>query len=520
MAKRMTIGGRYELEPQPLGRGGMGEVWSGYDNRLDRPVAVKFIRVDRLPEGKPDQELTRRFVRESRITARLEHPGVPTVYDAGTHGHDLYLVMQLIVGSSATILIDELGPLPIGWAVAIAAQICSVLTVAHARSLIHRDLKPGNIMLCPDGSVKVLDFGIAATLTQNEGSRLTQSGQVVGTPAYMAPEQALAGAASPSSDLYSLGVVLHEMLAGKKLFAAQTDLALMYKHVDSPPTPLRRLRPDVSLDLEALVLELLEKKPERRPSDAATVYERLFALSSPLSQLTGFVDLSQSHPVRMYSAIAGINSSTVTTTNGNIESPEALSKAKAPHALDPPDLDAPRRDARALIAQSRFGQAAEILSAVVSPAVSALGAADTAVLDLRLDLANALFFGGDYRAAAPMFGELATDLARRHGDDDEMAMQCRKNEATCNAMIGETKLALLQMGKLLDDQAQLFGSDDDRVLDLRKQIGLLQLGAGDRVAAWGTLAELLPVLEGQHGSRDSEVVKIRELLTGLASDVE
>ncbi|WP_344745965.1 serine/threonine-protein kinase [Streptosporangium vulgare] len=205
--------------------GGMGEVWFGYDKRLDRPVAVKFIRIDRQADGRPDDELTKRFVRESRITARLEHPGVPTVYDCGSHGDDLYLVMQLINGCPVSSLLDET-EVPVAWAVAIAAQVCSVLAVAHAGSLVHRDLKPGNLMLCPDGTVKVLDFGIAAALGPNVATKLTGTGVVVCTPAYMAPEQAMNGVTSRRSDLYSLGVVLDEMLAGDNQFAGPTALAL------------------------------------------------------------------------------------------------------------------------------------------------------------------------------------------------------------------------------------------------------------------------------------------------------
>lgn len=173
----------------------MGEVWFGYDKRLDRPVAVKFIRIDRQTDGRPDDELTKRFVRESRITARLEHPGVPVVYDCGSHGEELYLVMQLVNGCPVSSLLDET-EVPVAWAVAIAAQVCSVLAVAHANSLVHRDLKPSNLMLCPDGTVKVLDFGIVAALGSNAVTKLTATGIVVGSPDYMAPEQAMGEATS------------------------------------------------------------------------------------------------------------------------------------------------------------------------------------------------------------------------------------------------------------------------------------------------------------------------------------
>src|SRR5699024_5788851 len=142
----------------PIARGGMGEVWEGRDTKLDREVAIKFVR---FPDGIVDDELVRRFVRESRITARLRHPGVPAVFDVGTHEDRPFLVMQRIHGISVADLVAEQGPLPIGWASAIAAQTCSVLATAHHASLIHRDLKPSNLVLEPDGTVKVLDFGLA-----------------------------------------------------------------------------------------------------------------------------------------------------------------------------------------------------------------------------------------------------------------------------------------------------------------------------------------------------------------------
>ncbi|HZM77831.1 MAG TPA: serine/threonine-protein kinase, partial [Candidatus Limnocylindrales bacterium] len=182
----MLINGRYELEDLPIARGGMGEVWIGRDVKLEREVAVKFIR---FPEGHPDKDLVRRFVRESRITARLEHPGVPAVYDVGTHENRPFLVMQRIRGISVADLIAEHGALPIGWAAAIAAQACAVLSVAHQASLIHRDLKPANLMLDREGCVKVLDFGLAVALDNADVSQITRTGQTLGTPAYMAPEQ-------------------------------------------------------------------------------------------------------------------------------------------------------------------------------------------------------------------------------------------------------------------------------------------------------------------------------------------
>ena len=182
---RPVLDDRYALDDLPIGRGGMGEVWGARDLRLDRRVAIKLIR---FPDGTPDPELVRRFHRESRITARLEHPGVPAVHDTGVAADGRpYLVMQYVEGISVADVVAEHGPLPIGWAAAIAAQTCAVLAAAHAASLVHRDLKPANLVLGPDGAVRVLDFGLAVALGAGD-SQITRSGQTIGTPAYMAPE--------------------------------------------------------------------------------------------------------------------------------------------------------------------------------------------------------------------------------------------------------------------------------------------------------------------------------------------
>ncbi|WP_440065981.1 protein kinase domain-containing protein [Streptosporangium sp. OZ121] len=513
--------------------GGMGEVWFGYDKRLDRPVAVKFIRVDRQANGRPDDELTKRFVRESRITARLEHPGVPTVYDCGSHGDELYLVMQLVHGCPVSSLLDET-ELPIAWAVAIAAQVCSVLAVAHANSLVHRDLKPGNLMFCPDGTVKVLDFGIAAAFGSTSATRLTGTGIVVGSPNYMAPEQAMGEATSQRSDLYSLGVVLDEMLAGSNQFAGPTALAAMRKHTDVPPQPLRDRRRDVPEGLERLVLWLLAKAPEQRPPSADVVYRRLMDFCRHLPPFPGYVNLGSPHPVRMYAAVvgridseppvagsAGFDAPTVDRPQTGKARPEPLRGGEVRRGDDlvpagRSDVAFARKDAAALKAESRFTQAAEVLAEAMEPAVHALGPKDSMVIDLRIELADALFLGGDYRRAAPEFSGLAADLAEREGPEHDLVLRCRLMEANCHAAIGETNLALAQLTGLLDDERR-FGVDEERILELRRQIGLLELGSGRRSRAKATLSDLLRDLEHKYGPRHPAVDKVREILESLDS---
>lgn len=273
------IADRYELSVA-VGRGGMGQVWKAYDRRLQRRVAVKLLRSDLVGGGTDRGTLERRFLRECRVTAGIDHPGLVTVYDAGADDGELYLVMQLLDGMDLADLIADQEPVPWEWAVAVAAQICSVLAAIHAAPVVHRDLKPRNVMVRRDGTVKVLDLGVAAVLDP-DSTKLTSTGALPGSPAYMAPEQALTGLAEPRSDLYALGCLMFEMLAGRAPFTAPTVLAVLQRHLTDRPDPIGTHRPDVPAALDRLVAELLEKQPEDRPATAQEVYRRLVPLLPP-----------------------------------------------------------------------------------------------------------------------------------------------------------------------------------------------------------------------------------------------
>jgi serine/threonine protein kinase len=508
MRQPLVLNDRYELEPLPIGRGGMGEVWVGRDVKLEREIAVKLIR---FPDGVHDDELVRRFVRESRITARLEHPGVPPVYDVGTHDGRPFMVMQRIRGISVADLVAEHGALPIGWAAAIAAQTCSVLVAAHRESLVHRDLKPGNLMLCPDGTVRVLDFGLAVALASAD-SQITRTGQTLGTPAYMAPELVMAGMTGPQTDLYAVGCTLFEMLTGRSPFHGATAYAVMKKQVDERVPTVRTERVETPAELEALVAKLLAKKPEERPASAADVYDTLLPFVRDLGMLAGVLaPPSVPSPARMYASVAGRVLADSASAMPDEPPPTPATRSQS---FDRSELARAREEASALVRQSRYSQAAEVLAAAAAPATQVLGADDPSVISLRFELANVRFDGGDYHGAAPVYRELAQDLGGRDADD-ELARRCRLQEATCNALTGQTSLALQQLVDLLGHERRLNGEHDDRVLELRKQVGLLQLGSGHESDAMTTLAELLADHVRLHGPESPTAVQLRSLMDGL-----
>ncbi|WP_344969222.1 serine/threonine-protein kinase [Salinactinospora qingdaonensis] len=506
---------RYELRPAPLARGGMGEVWEGHDTSLDRDVAIKFLR---FPEGIYDERLVRRFMREARVTARLQHPGVPAVFDVGAHEERPFLVMERINGVSVSGLLAERGALPVGWAAAIAAQVCAVLSVAHEASLVHRDLKPANLMLEPDGTVKVLDFGLAVALDLPEFSQITGSGQLIGTPSYMAPEQVSTAVSTPRSDLYALGCTLYQMLTGHQLFTGSTAYSTMNKQVSQEPPPVSRERPDVPPELEWLLLELLAKKAERRPADAEEVYQRLLPVVTGLGPLPGALASPDApSPVRMYATVLQrVFDDTTPPPAPPVPTPREEAAATTQRQdMSRADLERARGTASELLADSEYGQAAEVLESAVTAAERAFGVVDPDVVSLRAEWARVLFDGGDYVGAAPAYEALALDVAKRDGPDDELVLWYRLRHATCHALIGDTARALDILHRLLTDEQRIYGADHARPLELRRQIGLLQLGAGQRELAEETLRPLLADLERLRGPDHPSTLGVRELLEGV-----
>jgi serine/threonine-protein kinase len=273
-SEQRRLAGRYVLEA-PIGRGGMGEVWRATDTVLGRQVAVKTIDLRSLR----DESGAARFEREARATAGLSHPNVVTVHDTGVEGDTAYIVMELLPGPS---LADELadGPLPVDEVVEVGRQVASALDAAHARGLVHRDIKPGNIAYAADGRVRVLDFGITQLSEPTGSQALTATHTVMGTAEYLSPEQALGGRVDGRADLYALGCVLYALLAGRPPFKAATPVATMMMHANDPVPDVRALRPDTPDWLADLVHGLLAKDADVRPAGASTVAAALAARES------------------------------------------------------------------------------------------------------------------------------------------------------------------------------------------------------------------------------------------------
>lgn len=511
--KGLVLEGRYELVGVPMGRGGMGEVYEGRDKRLEREVAVKFVRFPSDADAGERRTMVRRFVRESRITAELQHPGVPAVFDAGSKDGRPYLVMQRIHGVSINDLISEQERLSVGWSAGIGAQVCSVLTSAHRACLVHRDLKPSNLMLEPNGTVKVLDFGLAAALDRTDLSQITRTGHTPGTPEYMAPEQLMTGLATARSDLYALGCILYEMLTGQRLFSADTPFAVASKQAGEMPARVHAICPDVPEELSLLVGSLLEKRPEDRPTDAVQVYERLVAFAEGLEPIPGVLDPpSVPNPHRMYGAVMarGFNSSPAPAQAPEPE-PGPVPSGAGP-LPEREDIERSRQEAAELVSSARYRQASDRLHEAVAEATAAFGRTDPDVVDLRVEWADALFEGGDFRQAGPLYARLADDLAKSSGRDHSLVFRCRLQDATCRALAGDSAEALELLTGLLADEVAVFGTKDHRPLELRRQIGLLELGAGRRDEAGQTLGGLRADLVRLHGEGHPAVTQIDSLL--------
>lgn len=264
MIKRV-LDQRYELQ-ELIGGGGMADVYRAQDLLLNRPVAVKILH----EQFKSDTEFINKFNREAQAAARLSHPNIVNIFDVGVMDDAHYIVMEYVPGRTLKDRIKQEGHLSVGDALQVAKDIARALAHAHANNLVHCDIKPHNILMMPDGSAKVADFGIARAVTE---STMTYTGNVVGSVHYFSPEQAKGTLITPKSDVYSLGVVLYEMLTGALPFTGETPVSIAMKHLQEEPVSVRQLDPAIPPVVEAIVARAMSKDPAMRPAAAEFMHD-------------------------------------------------------------------------------------------------------------------------------------------------------------------------------------------------------------------------------------------------------
>ncbi|MFL5955582.1 MAG: protein kinase domain-containing protein [Gaiellaceae bacterium] len=275
-----VLSDRYELE-ELVGTGGMSSVFRAHDRLLDRKVALKVLH----EQYTQDADYVERFRREARSVATLSHPNIVTVIDRGEHDGRQFIVFEYVDGENLKRLIERRGPSPVSTALELGMQISRGLSFAHQQGLVHRDVKPQNVLLNGDGQAKVTDFGIARSLDVQHG--MTQTGTVLGTSDYIAPEQAQGQRVDEHTDVYSLGVVLYELLTNEVPFPGENFVAVAMRHINEPPPPIRDKRPDVPPRVEAAVQRAMAKDPEDRfPTMAAFCHELEACLAEVQSGVT------------------------------------------------------------------------------------------------------------------------------------------------------------------------------------------------------------------------------------------
>ncbi len=270
------LNNRYELLER-IGDGGMAEVYRAHDTQLDRFVAIKILH----PQFTNDESFIERFRREAKGAARLSHPNIVNIYDVGASDGKYYIVMEYIKGETLKEKINREAPLPINTTLQIVKEIAEALENAHANNLVHCDIKPHNILLNEAGHVKVADFGIARATTS---STITYTGSVVGSVHYFSPEQARGNTISPKSDIYSLGVVMYEMLTGQVPFNGETAVSIAIKHIQDAPIPPHELRADIPPLVEAIVLKAMDKNPDNRFTSTEMIHEIELAQTKPFAK--------------------------------------------------------------------------------------------------------------------------------------------------------------------------------------------------------------------------------------------
>ncbi|QKV68040.1 protein kinase [Streptomyces harbinensis] len=500
MTERPVVHGRYQLL-ELIGRGGMGEVWSARDEALDRRVAVKCLKP--LGSGRDASALRvlrQRFRREARVAAGLQHRGITVVHDFGeTEDGLLYLVMELLIGRNLSQLLGERrgAPLPVADVTDIAAQTAAALAYTHEQGVVHRDLKPANVMRLTDGTVKICDFGIAR-LAHDIGfsSKLTGFGMAMGTPHYMSPEQIAGLPVDHRGDLYSLGCVLYELATGAPPFDLGDPWAILVGHRDQAPAPPRSLRPELPEPLDRLILALLAKRPEDRPSDAAVLVRELVATAGqggagpPLpewtrgmragSRASGSWSLRLPPPDRSAGLTGPWTGPVATALLHPSPAPEYLAVLAGRH-----------RAALGLGRLGRWPEAYEAHRALAAERERVLGAGHPDTLASQYELAHALRRLARWDRALAAYRPVAAA-------GGPLALDARFGMGVCLGRLGHLDRALALYQELIAVCAGTFGDRHPRTLSARhgRGISLGRLGRWEEALAearqvWSLRARVL-----------------------------
>jgi serine/threonine protein kinase len=265
-----VLGDRYQLQ-DPIGRGGMAIIYRGQDLRMDRVVVIKVLH----EVYNTDPKFVKRFQLEAKAASALQHPNIVQVYDYGQTDGNYYIVMELVEGTDLSCYLRFRGVLDVDRALIIAHDVALGLGAAHRRGIVHRDVKPQNVLIGRDGSIKLTDFGIVSVYQDMSDERLTTTGMTLGTVQYFAPEQAQGEIVSPAADVYALGIVMYEMLTGHTPFDGDTPVAVAMQHLKNPPLPPSQFNPSIPAALEEIILRCLEKVPEMRFRDGSQLARAL-----------------------------------------------------------------------------------------------------------------------------------------------------------------------------------------------------------------------------------------------------
>ncbi|MFF2475072.1 serine/threonine-protein kinase [Streptomyces sp. NPDC058066] len=455
MPKRV-IGQRYEIRG-PIKSGGMGHVWRAYDAVLERDVAIKVIRQGVAGDS---DELAQRFRHEALIHAKLDHYGIPKVHDAllDAAADGVYMVMELVQGESLAEIIKVSGRLPIHWTASLGVHLCAILHHAHEISVVHRDIKPDNIMVAFDGTVRLLDFGIAVA-PDTELGRLTTTGKMVGTYIYMAPEQFEQSNITPRTDLYSFGVLLYQLLIGKPPFEGST-VQLMRHHLFSSPVAPRSLRPEIDAQLDELIMELLAKSPGERPEGALEVSRRLLN-HSPIG-------------------------------------PGYLSYPGLPDLIHPTTVPVPPSRSNRIAARKRGSESPSAANILSVPG--------------RFAAALRLFKDGRIREALVAYQELAEELGKSGTERAVEVHKCRIRAAICRIKLNQEKQALEELQIELKELLLVYPATNPLVLEVRKYVGILLRVLQRFSESAVVLTELHSDLVRAHGPDHEEALAVRNEL--------